>query len=476
MARARLSVLSKDEVELIHEASLTVLEEVGVKVLSPSVRELLRDHGADVDGKVVRIPSSMVEEALNKTPKKVTLAAVDPKWDLKLPTEHSAPYASLTCTVGEVYDLNVGEKRDATLEDLRRFAVLVDYFDDIAYMDTVLTPTDVPTSLRTVYGYVTSLKNTRKHIQWDVLNAEEARWVIKIASAVVGDEEKLRHRPIVSTSGCPICPLVFEAGVIEGLVEFAKAGLPVMPFSMPLMGLSTPATLAGAVTIGNCENLATLVIVECANPGTPLIYCTEGAPIEPYTGKIWYEAVETALLNAACIQMAKFYGLPCYSLGAALEGRPRDWDDLLVRAARMALGQLAHGDITEGFGSMEGAEYAALDQVVLDVEAWRIVKAYLRSFEVSEETLGLEEIKKAGPGGSFLALKHTLRHFGREVFTEYRPKVLDYPFKGSIVDAARKKAVEILETYRPEPLEEDVEREVDRLLKEAEKDLKKKGG
>ena len=227
--------------------------------------------------------------------------------------------------------------------------------------------------------------------------------------------------------------------------------------------------------MGNCENLAALVMAECANPGTPVIYCVEGAPIEPYTGKIWYEAVEVPLLNVACIQMARFYGLPCYSLGAALDRRPRDWDDLLIQAANIALGQMAHGDITAGFGGLEEAEFAAFDQVVLDVEAWRIVKAYLRSFDVSEETLGLDIIRRVGPGGSFLALKHTLKHFGKEVFTEYRPKILEYPFKGSIVDAARRKAKEILETYRPEPLEEDVEREVDRLLREAEKDLKKKG-
>ena len=475
MARADLSMLSKDEVELIHEASLRVLEEVGVKVLSSSVRELLREHGAEVDGEVVKIPSSMVEEALKKAPREITLAARDPKWDLKLPVERDYPYATLTGAPGKVYDLETGEKREATLEDQRRFAVLADYFDDIDFIWHVVVASDIPTNLRSVYSYVTILKHNRKHIQSGGYNAEEARWIIKIASAVVGDEEKLKHRPIVSAVGCPICPLVFEAGIIEGLVEFAKAGLPVMPFSMPLMGVSSPATFAGAVTLGNCENLATLVIIQCANPGAPMIYCVEGAPIEPYTGKIWYEAVEVPLLNVACVQMARFYGLPCYSLGAALDRRPRDWDDLLIQAVNMALGQLVHGDITAGFGGLEEAEYAALDQVVLDVEAWRIVKAYLRSFEVSEETLGLEEIKKAGPGGSFLALKHTLRHFGREVFTEYRPKVLDYPFKGSIVDAARKKAVEILETYRPEPLEEDVEREVDRLLREAEEDLKKKG-
>jgi len=475
MARADISVLTRDEVELIHKASLRVLEETGVKVLSPSVRSLLKEHGAEVEGEVVRIPSSMVEEALKKAPKEVTLAARDPKWDLKLPTEHDYPYVTLTGVVGKVYDLETGEKREATLEDLKRFAVLADYFDDIDFMWHVVITTDVPTGLRSVYSYATALKNIRKHIQWDVYNAEEARWIIRIASAVVGGEEKLKHRPIVSIFGCPICPLVFEAGVIEGLVEFAKAGLPVMPFSMPLIGLSSPATFAGAVTLGNCENLAALVMAECANPGTPVIYCVEGAPIEPYTGKIWYAAIETPLLNVACIQMARFYGLPCYSLGASV-GRVRDWDDLLIQTVRTALGQMAHGDITAGFGDVGGAEFAALDQVVLDVEAWRIVKAYLRTFEVSKEALGLEEIKKAGPGGSFLALKHTLKHFGREVFTEYRPKILDYPFKGSIVDAARKKAMEILETYRPEPLEEDVEREVDRLLREAEEDLKKKGG
>jgi len=204
-----------------------------------------------------------------------------------------------------------------------------------------------------------------------------------------------------------------------------------------------------------------------------MIYCIEGTPMHPQTGKICYEAIETPLLNVAGIQMARFYGLPCYSLGAALEGRPRDWDDLLVRAVRMALGQLAHGDITAGFGSLEEAEYAALDQVVLDIEAWRVARAYLRSFDMSEEALGLEAIKQAGPGGSFLHLKHTLKYFGIEVFTEYKPKILAYPFRGSIIDEARRKAKEVLATHKPTPLESDVEKEVDKLFEEAKKHLLK---
>jgi len=473
MVRANLSVLSNNEAKFIHEASLRVLEEVGVKVLSPSARSLLEEHGAEVEGEVVKIPPSMVEEALKTVPKRVTLAARDPKWDLKLPVERDYPYTTTTGISGKVYDLETGEKREATLEDLRRFAVLADYFDDVDFMWPTVMAANVPTTRRAVQSYVTALKNNRKHAQWDVFNAKEARWIIKIASTVVGGEDRLRDRPIVSVAGCPICPLVFEAGITEAFIEFAKASLPVMPFSMPMMGLTCPATLAGFLTIGNSENLATLVMIQCANPGAPMIYCIEGTPMNPYTGKICYEAIETPLLNVAGIQMARFYGLPCYSLGAALAGRPRDWDDLLIRAVKMALGQLAHGDITAGFGSLEEAEYAALDQVILDVEAWRVARAYLRSFDMSEEALGLEAIKKAGPGGSFLTLKHTVKYFGIEVFTEYKPKILAYPFKGSIIDEARRKAKEVLATHKPTPLESDVEREVDKLFEEAKKDLLK---
>ena len=473
MARVHLSFLSQDEVKLIHEASLHVLEQVGVKILNPSVRNLLLEHGAEVDGEIVRIPSSIVEEALKKAPRRIVLAARDPKFDLKLPTEQGYPYVTVTGSPNKVYDLETGEKREATLEDLRSFAVLCDYLDEIGFCWRAVTPTDLPTPVRRVKGYVESVKNVRKHIQGGASSAREARWIIEIASVVVGGREKLRRRPIVSNVGCPICPLVFEAGITEAFIEFAKAGLPVMPFSMPMMGLTCPATLAGFLTIGNSENLATLVMIQCANPGAPMIYCIEGTPMNPYTGKICYEAIETPLLNVAGIQMARFYGLPCYSLGVALEGRPRDWDDLLIRAVKMALGQLAHGDITAGFGSLEEAEYAALDQVILDVEAWRVARAYLRSFDMSEEALGLEAIKKAGPGGSFLTLKHTVKYFGIEVFTEYKPKILAYPFKGSIIDEARRKAKEVLATHKPTPLESDVEREVDKLFEEAKKNLLK---
>ena len=109
------------------------------------------------------------------------------------------------------------------------------------------------------------------------------------------------------------------------------------------------------------------------------------------------------------------------------------------------------------------------------MEAWRIAKAYLRNFDVDEETLALNAIKKAGPGGSFLALKHTLKHFEREIWTQYKPKILRYPFEASITEEARMKVKEIPKTHRSDPLEEGVKRGVKKRLREAEKDLKKKG-
>jgi len=473
LARAHLSLLSRDEAKRIHEASLRVLEEVGVKILSPSVRNMLQEHGAEVDGEIVKIPSSMVEEALKTVSRSMVLAARDPKLDLKLPNEGDHPYAATNGVVGKMYDLDTGEARETRLSDLRDFAVLCDYLDDIDFFWPILFPTDVPSQIQNVRGLATVFENFRKHVQWQALNAKEAKWIARMASIIVGGEEKLKERSAVSIIGCTISPLTFEAGMAEAFVELAKAWIPVMPFPMPLEGMTGPATIAGTLTIANSENLATLVMVQCANPGAPMIYCAECAPIEPYTGKICYEAVETPLLATGVADMARFYGLPCYSLAAGMDVRPRDWDDLLIRAAKMALTQLMHPDITAGLGTLDEAEYVALEQLLLDVEAWRIAKAYLRSFEVSGETIGLEAIKQAGPGGSFLSLKHTLKHFEREVWIQYKPKILRYPFRGSITDEARKRVKEILGTHRPEPLEEEVKKELEKCLEEAEKDLKK---
>jgi len=471
MASGRLIVLTDKELEDIHETSLRILHKIGTKILSKKVQNLLSENGAEVDSarSIVKIPSSLVEEAVQKAPKKMVLAGRNPKFDLKLPSKEftfiaTSGYSSF------IRDLESGEKRMTKASDLIDFAILSDYLDQVDFFWPIVVPTELPPPVQTIHGLAISFEHTAKHVQHEALTEKQAKWQIKLAAAIVGDEKKLRKRPIFSSVNCPVSPLVFEEGSSEAMVELAKAGIPVVPMSMALCGSTAPATIAGTLTIINTENLAALVILECANPGAPMIYCGESTSADMMTGDINYKAPELPLIATGTAQMARFYRLPVYATQCGLDETPQDLEAPLEGSKWLALSHLSHGDISGGLGSLENAESSALEQVILDVEAWVHARAFLRRFSVDEDTLAFDAISKAGPGGNFLGLKHTLNHFQKEIWLKKDTTILPST-DGSIVERAKGKVREILSTHVPPRLEEDIRREMNQILRQSEKDI-----
>ncbi len=453
LAFGHLIFLSDDEIASVHETSLKILQQIGIKVLSKKVQSLLVENGAKVDvaSSIVKIPSSLVEEAIKKAPKEMVLCGRNPKFDLKLPAK-DFPFVATSGFSVFMRDFETGEKRMTKSSDLIDFAILSDYLNQVDFFWPIVTPTELPPPVQTVHGLAISFENTEKHVQYQALSEKEAKWQIKLASTVVGDEEKLKKRPIFSSVNCPVSPLLFEEGSSEAMVELAKAGIPVLPMSMALCGSTAPATIAGTLTIVNAESLAALVILQCANSGAPVIYCAESTSADMRTGEINYEAPEFPLIAAGATQMARLYKLPCYTTPIGV------------------LTQMGRGDISADFGSLENAESSALEQVILDVEAWEQAKAYLRRFKVDEETLGLDAISKVGPGGNFLGLKHTLEHFQKEIWLK-KEAVLLPSTGGSIVERAKEKVRQILSMHVPSQLDEEVKREINQILRDCEKNM-----
>ena len=480
--RGVLTFLSDSEVEQIHEASLRILKETGVKVLSEKVRKLLADNGAEVDGEIVKIPKPMVEEAVRRVPQEITMGARDPKWDLKIPADEF-PFMSASGLSPFVDDFETGERRYSTSSDLKDFALVCDYLDTVDFFSPSVIPNDMPPPVQELHKAAIALRNNRKHFQGGSITEKTAQWQVRLASAVVGGEAELRKRPIFSMVNCPVAPLTFEKGSAEAMVVLARAGIPIAPMTMVLGGTTAPATIAGILAMANAEELASLVIVEYAYPGAPMIYCSEAAPANMKTGAINYEAPEYPLIGAGCAQMARFYGIPDFvadisppdRLSESASPRPRadTVADVESSILSMALSWMARTDIAASFGGVDLAISAALDKLVLDAETYEHARAYLRRFEVNDDTLALDVIHKVGPGGHFLDTRHTLTHFKKEIWSRELADtfILDPAAKGSFIEKAQVKVREILATHRPPPIEEAVDKEMKRIIEDAEKDI-----
>ena len=480
--RGVLTFLSDSEIEQIHEASLRILKETGVKVLSEKVRKLLAEDGAEIDGDIVKIPKPMVEEAVRRAPREIILGARDPKCDLKIPAEEF-PFMSASGLSPFVDDFETGERRYSTASDLKDFALVCDYLDTVDFFSPAVIPNDLPPPFQELHKAAIAMRNNRKHFQGGSITEKTAQWQIRLASAIVGGEAELRRRPIFSMVNCPVAPLMFEKGSAEAMVVLARAGIPIAPMTMVLGGTTAPATMAGILAMANAEELASLVIIEYAYPGAPMIYCAEAAPANMKTGAINYDAPEYPLLGAGCGQMARFYKVPDFvadispadRLSKPISPGPRadTMADVESSILRMALSWMTRTDMTASFGGVDLAISAALDKLVLDAETYEHARAYLRRFEVNDDTLALDVIHKVGPGGHFLDTKHTLAHFKKEIWSRELSNtfILDPAAKGSFIEKAQAKVREILATHRAPLIEEAVDKEMSRIIKDAERDI-----
>ena len=479
MSKPSLSLLSEEEMGSIHNASLEVLENTGIKVMSKKALDILREAGANVDYEKnhATIPGNLVEEAVKRAPKTIKYCARNPKYDFVLnkkethfTTDGYAPF---------IRDFETGERRRSTKEDLASWVRIADYLDNVHVVWASVCPSDVPAPMQKIMETITCLSNSEKPFQGEALSAREAQYEIEIAAAIVGGKEELRKRPIISAMQCPIAPLAFEKGSIEAVIEFAKAGIPVAPPAMPLMAETGPATVAGTLVVSNAENLASLVISEFASPGAPVVYSTAAGGIDVKTGSAAEGAPEYGIVQMASAQLACFYNLPSLVCGGCSDSKLPDVQAGFERAMTLTTSILTGADIITGLGGLNSASTMSPELLVIDNEIIDAILRIARGFEVNDDTLAVDVIRKVGPGGHFLGQRHTLEHYRMETWI---PKISDrrdfetWMKKGSksMDKVAKEKVKEILATHKPEPIPEGVQREISQILRRAEAEFLRK--
>jgi len=470
MARIRLKFLASEEEDFIHAQSIKVLREIGVLIRSEPVTKMLADGGADVDRKgTVKIPESMVDEALRKAPKEFTLCARTPKNDLKIPVD-GAPFVSTDGLTVYMYDIDTGKKRTTTKKDLADFAKLTDALGGVDFFWPVVTAYDAPTESHNIHEMWTSLLNCSKHVQHDSITADEAKTEIKLASLITGGEKELKKRPIFSVVSCPIAPLSFEKGAVEAQVEFAKAGIPIVSMSMSLSGLSAPVTIAGTVINANTENLASLVISQFAAPGAPHIYSFESMPIDMQTGFMNHCSPEVASICAAGSQMAERYGRPSMIGGVGVGGDKPGIMCSMLEALPYILTMMTGTDLVPGIGALETAKGSALEQVVIDSFFWEDLKGFVRNFKFNEETAAFDVMKQVGHGNSFLTHPHTAANMRKELFFFNKKRAGWWAsLSDKMVPEAKEIARKLLKEHQVEQVDKSIVKQGDDIIRQFEK-------
>ncbi len=473
MPIGQISILSKEEIELVHENTLAILSRPGIKVGSQEALRLLEDGGAEVDRESMRarIPEDLISETVRKMPKSIVLGARDPGRTMRAPRT-GPPFMATNGTAVYMTDLETGAKRPTQGKDLHDFMTVCDAVDGLDYVWPIVTAHDGPERAHGLNELVISMKGTTKHIQGEAMSAAEARDMVRVGALVAGGEDALAKSPLFSVIQCPICPLEFEKGSVEAVIEFAKAGIPVVSMSMALCGLTAPVTLASTISIVNAENLASFAISQLARPGAPVVYSSESSSINMKTGEIHYGAREEVLIAAAVGQMAKRYGAPTMvgSFGVGLHG---DRPGITVDPSELifsAMTNMSLTDFSSGLGGLDQAKGASLEQIVIDSDIWESIRDVRSDVKFDEDHFVNDLVESVGPGGSFLGTSHTVRNMRKELFLPDKEKAALFDSyrlsndQREMVKNARARVKEILSTHRAEPIDVAIVRGMDEIV------------
>jgi len=387
---------------------------------------------------------------------------------MRVPDE--GPYFGTWHNAVCVLDLDTGERRSATSEDLGRFVRLVDGLENYAWTKTMLTPQDVPKEMGYLHSWAITFQNTDKHIMGVGPGPKGVDILLEIGSVIAGSLEDLRKKPFLSFSILTRPPLMWSDWALGALLRAAKNGIPVCLGAGPIAGATGPVTLAGTLTQAHAEILAGIVVAQLVNPGAPIIYNSSCRVLDMATGNVSMCSPEWFLFKVSLRQLARFLKIPIWTGGAITNAKIPDAQAGYEQGISGLAGALG-GDFV-ACGSLETGEIMDRSDLVIGDEISSMVNRILRGFEINPETLALDVIDQVGPGGEYLGVKHTLKHFRNEI---WRPVLSDRSTWSSWVSGGRKdtwqrakeRAKKILAEHEPHPLPRDQQKEIENILARA---------
>ncbi len=410
--------LGDAEVTVVADAAFAVLEQSGVAVHSPRAYEALVSAGAvpTEDEPVLRLPRTMVEDAIESNPSVVTLYGRDGADDVVLGA--GRVHYGTGGTAVYVLDPDTGEHRLSTIDDVVLNARLVEVLEHIDLFTINVFPSEIrDQDCIDTNRFFHALDNTRKHVMGGIYSLHGCERAVAMAELIAGGRERLRARPFVSFITLIISPFKIDREYGDATCFLADRGLPVVVPTEPLCGLTSPITLAGNVLVHVAETLAGITLVQAVRPGAPGICGSVGSTVDLRTMGHLGGPIERAMLNAAVAQMAQHFGLPLYSTSGTSDAKAVDVQAAFESAMSNLLVGMAGADyLHDAAGLTEFDLTVAYEKLVIDDEIIGMCQRVLRGIDVDGDKLALDLILEKGPGRDFIGEHHTVRHMRDESF------------------------------------------------------------
>ncbi|WP_227765236.1 trimethylamine methyltransferase family protein [Zhaonella formicivorans] len=468
---SKFQTLTQEQMQEIHSASLSILEDIGTVVHHDEAIALLKKAGAYVEnGSRVYIPSSLVEWAIRTAPSRVVIYDRNGKPAMFL--EGYKVYYGTGSDCPNILDSFTGEKRKFLYKDVEDAVKLCDYLPHIDFVMSMGLISDVRKEVTYQHEYAVMLRNSTKPQTITAADKQSLDDIVEMAAAAVGGREVLSRKPIFVLYDEPSSPLQHSTTALDKLLYMAEHRLPTNYAPGMMAGATGPITMAGAIAQANAEILTGLVIHQLKNPGAPFVFGAGMSPMDMVSMQPTYSSPEAMMEQAGICDMARYYQLPSWGFAGCSASKVADEQAILEASQYILMAALCGTNLTHDVGYLEFGLTYSFDLLVMCNEVIGQVKRMMQGICVDKEYLAVDAIRRVGPGGHFLGDEHTFNHF-RE---NWKPDITDrntyevWLANGGTTMGQRAKAKiqYILENHKPEPVTSEVDAAIDRILERAE--------
>jgi trimethylamine--corrinoid protein Co-methyltransferase len=463
-------LLSADELESIHDASLKVLREIGVEVLHPEARRMMKEHGADVreGSERVRFDGDMILELVGHAPSQFTLHARNPEHDLTFGGNNiifaqmgSAPNCS---------DVDRG-RRPGNQADFRNFIKLAQVHNIIQCTGGYpVEPTDIHPSVRHLECIRDLATLTDKAFHIYSLGRERNLDGIEIARIARGiSREQLLSEPSCYTIINTNSPLKLDVPMMEGIIQMSGAGQIVIVTPFTLAGAMAPVTVAGALVLQNAEALAGIAFTQMVRKGAPVGYGGFTSNVDMKSGAPAFGTPEYMRAQLVGGQLARRYGIP-YRTSNTCAANTVD-AQAAYESVFSLWGAIQGGGnfMLHGAGWLEGGLRCSYEKTILDVDLLQMVAEFLTPLELTDDALAVEAIRDVGPGGHFFGTAHTQARYKTAFYSPILSDWRNYEtwsLAGSptAIEKANRVWKERLAAWEKPPIDPAIEEEIDAFV------------
>ena len=464
-------VLSDDQVEQIILAAMEILESTGTRLHEPEAIDLLEEAGAVVDGQHVRIPAGLIKEMQAAVPPRIVVANRNGERTVSLESHNIYFGTGSDCPF--ILDAETGEPRKFTSRDIADAARVVDACANMDFHMSLGLMSDVPTYSYDRHQAMAMLRNTVKPLVLTAMSREAVSDILEVYYLLCGGRDAFEANPRFVVYLEPTTPLMHSKAALQKLLFCAERRVPAIYTPCPTLGATAPVTLASGLVLSVAEFFVGMVVSQLKRRGAPLIMGGVAGPVDMRTTIFSYGSPELYLLSAALTDIAHSVKIPMFSTAGCSDAKVLDEQAAAEAAFSIVAAGLSGANLIHDVGFLASAMIGSHEMVVLSDELIGMAKRFLSGIEVNEETLALEVLREAGPGGNFLCNDHTAKHFRRELWF---PRLMDrlrysaWKEAGcpTLGDRLRERVREILATHKVPPLDGALEAEIENMLRRAD--------